>query len=60
VFLISGEKDVVVPMSQSLLMRDQLTNGDFLILAETGHMGFVERPELCFSFIKAFLKNNCL
>jgi pimeloyl-ACP methyl ester carboxylesterase len=60
VFLISGEKDVVVPMSQSLLMKDQITNGDSLILAETGHIGFIEKSTECFSFIKFFLQKNRL
>lgn len=60
VFFISGENDVVVPMSQSLLVRDQITNGDSLILAETGHMGFIEKPEECFLFIKSFLQENRL
>jgi pimeloyl-ACP methyl ester carboxylesterase len=60
IFFISGENDVVVPMSQSLSMRDELAKADALILAETGHMGFIEKSTECFSFIKSFLQKNRL
>jgi pimeloyl-ACP methyl ester carboxylesterase len=58
IFLIAGEQDTLVSMSQSRYIRDHITIGDSLILPETGHMGFIERTGKCISFIKTFLKNN--
>jgi len=60
IFLIAGENDVAVPMSQSIFMREQIANDHSLILAETGHMGFIERPTECFLFIKSVLQKNRL
>lgn len=58
IFLIAGENDIAVPLTQSQFISAQITNSDSLILPKTGHMGFIERPRQCFSFIQAFLKNS--
>jgi pimeloyl-ACP methyl ester carboxylesterase len=58
VFIIAGEQDIAVPLKQALDIRDQIVNGDSLILKKTGHMGFIEREKECTSFIKSFLKKN--
>lgn len=57
VFVIAGENDNAVPIAQSLNLISLINNGDSLVLAETGHMGFIEKEAETTGFIKKFLTN---
>ena len=58
IFIIAGENDSAVPLSQSKQMISIIGEENSLLLSETGHMGFIEKKEVSTTFIYSFLKNN--
>jgi pimeloyl-ACP methyl ester carboxylesterase len=54
VFIIAGKEDSAVPFSQSAEMIKNIRKGNFLVLDEAAHMGFIEQKEACLTFVRTF------
>ena len=58
VLYIVGEKDNILDWKK-LVNESKLTeNGEYLLLENCGHMGFIEEREVCLQAIKDFLKRK--
>ncbi len=58
VLFIIGKYDNLLPM-QSLLDQAEIAKyKDVLLLEKSGHMGFLEEPEICAKQIKHFIRNS--
>lgn len=58
VLYIIGEKDNVLPFKKLIQESKLSERAEYLLLKETGHMGFIENPEGCLNGIKKFLKTK--
>ena len=58
ILFIIGKYDTVLPM-QSLLDQSELPkHKNALLLEKSGHMGFLEEPEICVQYLKRFIRNS--
>jgi pimeloyl-ACP methyl ester carboxylesterase len=58
IMFIVGKYDNILPM-QSLLNQAEITKHKHVLLLEnTGHMGFLEEPELCVKQLKRFIRQS--
>ena len=58
VLVIGFADDVVMPPHLSAEVAEVLPNGQYLEIADTGHLGFLERPHAVNSAILAFFANG--
>ncbi len=56
--VISGEADVLVPTENSRLMASRIPGAELVIIENTGHHFYSERPEASAKRILAFLSRN--
>ena len=58
VLFIIGEKDKILPYKELITQASLSEKGSFLLLKNSGHMGFVEAKEETFKAIKSFVLEN--
>ncbi|MGG0474932.1 alpha/beta hydrolase [Priestia aryabhattai] len=58
VLIICGELDSVTPLSEAKAIYTKLQNAHLVIIPESGHLCYQERPEDFNSSIKSFLERN--
>jgi 3-oxoadipate enol-lactonase len=58
VLIIVGEHDELTPVQLSKRMHQKLPNSHLVIIKETGHMSFIEKPDEINSIIAQFLQKN--
>ncbi|MBI1280545.1 MAG: alpha/beta fold hydrolase [Anaerolineaceae bacterium] len=54
--VISGDKDPIVPATQSALIASKVTNGDLVMVAGAGHMVMMERAAIYSQTINEWVK----
>jgi len=59
VLAISGEKDKIVPPSDSQIFAQAVTNGEYKTIAEAGHSPYLDKPEEFNKMVVEFLKTKC-
>ena len=57
--VISGAADVLVPTENSRLMAGRIPGAELVIVENTGHHFYSERPEAAAAAILGFLKRHC-
>jgi len=58
VLFIIGEKDNILPYKELITQASLSEKGSFLLLKNSGHMGFIEAKEETFKAIKSFVLEN--
>ena len=53
--IITGDRDLIVPMRNSLNLKEKIPNSHLAVIPYAGHMAFVERPEEFNRIIEDFL-----
>jgi pimeloyl-ACP methyl ester carboxylesterase len=54
VLFILGKKDNYIPFDLMHSVAERSANGEILVLENSGHMGFIEEPEICLNTIFSF------
>lgn len=57
VLFILGKKDNYIPYDLMYSVAQRTVTGEVLTLENSGHMGFVEEPDLCLKTINSFVNN---
>lgn len=58
VLFIIGKSDLILPMNKLIDESSLNASGSYILLENSGHMGFIEEPELCLTAISALLKRK--
>ncbi len=59
VLFIAGENDKTVPLESLRLQAGKVPNSTLAVIADCGHIGYLEKPHQCLKALKKFiLKNN--
>ncbi len=58
VLIIVGEKDILTPVDMSKKMHKKLSNSELEIIADTGHMSFLEKPSEINSKMAIFFQSS--
>jgi len=58
VLFIIGKYDNLLPMQSLLDQAEIAKHKDVLLLEKSGHMGFLEEPEICIKHLKRFIRNS--
>jgi 3-oxoadipate enol-lactonase len=56
--LLCGDKDKLTPPEVMEKMSNRITNSEFVVITESGHMTPIEQPEIVYNRIIDFLKRN--
>jgi len=58
VLYIIGKKDNILPYEELISQAELPENGNYILLKNVGHMGFIEDKKECYLAIKKFVNNN--
>jgi proline iminopeptidase len=58
VLIVCGEDDFITPPAQALRLQSGLSQAEAVVIPETGHFPFIERPQEFEAIVRAWLSNH--